>query len=216
MKIKKLISLVEIFAMTGLVSVGFSSWLIVESNPISLSGNIVVEEVINYNEYITIKNMTFSDYDASGFYNDYVYSTDTSTRLFTANLEADMIIDLTKCRNMGETLTFVVELSQDISNISFNMLSNSNVPITKKYSYNYDGGTSSEILNVQYNALFSNPIVTLTDETPFTNNTNASYLNIHMTYVFNFSNLNNFTTYFYDKVKGKGLDLNITATLGGN
>ena len=50
MKVKKLITLIETLAMTGLVSVGFSSWLIIETNPAILEGKVNVEDVFDNND----------------------------------------------------------------------------------------------------------------------------------------------------------------------
>lgn len=91
MKIKKLITLIEMLSLTGLISVGFSSWLIVETELASLEGTIKAENVIDNNKYLEIKTMSFSDYDTSGFFIDFVYD---SNRSMTGYLDVVIDVDL--------------------------------------------------------------------------------------------------------------------------
>lgn len=91
MKIKKIITLIEMLSLTGLISVGFSSWLIVETELASLEGTIKAENVIDNNRYLEIKTMSFSDYDTSGFFIDFVYD---SNRSMTGYLDVVIDVDL--------------------------------------------------------------------------------------------------------------------------
>lgn len=102
MKIKRLITLIETLALTGLVSVGFSSWLVIETNPAVIAGlKANVEDVFSNYDYLIIKNMSFSDYyynNGGGFYPDYTYTSDVTQLTDTGILEFDVIIDLNKYR----------------------------------------------------------------------------------------------------------------------
>lgn len=120
MKVKRLITLIETLAMTGLVSVGFSSWLIV-SDPKIVDGMVNVEEVYDNNDYLIIKNMHFSDYyydintKKGGFYPDYTYTNDLTKLTSTGILEFDIIIDLNKYRNELITTPSSVKLNLNLS-----------------------------------------------------------------------------------------------------
>ena len=72
MGVKKVITLIEILAVTSLVSVGFSSWIITDPNGSpTVTGTLEAENVINNNNYITVKDYIFPEYGEKGFYYDY-------------------------------------------------------------------------------------------------------------------------------------------------
>ena len=169
MKIKRLITLIESLALTGLVSVGFSSWLIVGSNPSILTAGVNVEEVIDNNDYIGIKNTIFSDYNYSGnatngtggFYNDFVFSTEYSN---TGVLEFDIEINFSKYKVEQKSSPSNIQLifqigykefyDDDGSIQAFDIISralNSKVdstqedPISISYEPYYDGVNTSQV-----------------------------------------------------------------------
>lgn len=78
MKFKKVVMLIELLSVTCMVSVGFSSWLAISSPVVQIEGNIETYKIVNHNKYISVSNMSISDYDANGFYTDFIYSDGTS------------------------------------------------------------------------------------------------------------------------------------------
>lgn len=200
MKVKKLITLIEILAMTGLVSVGFSSWLIIESNPAIIEGKVNVEEVFDNNDYITIKNMSFSDYyfnnGQGGFYPDYTYTNDLTKLTSTGILEFDIIIDLNKYRTELKTSPSSVELDivlgysvqhngQIIGNfmdiisrsLSKNASDVSNQgDFNSTFTYLYDGVSPDSSMDIQ---IISSGEVSYSNSTPAPNiNRKIKFLNI--------------------------------------
>lgn len=154
MKFKKLITLIETLALTGLVSVGFSSWLIIETNPAILQGRVNVEEVYDNNDYLTIKNMSFSDYCNGGFYDDYKYGTESLTN--PGVLEFDIVINLNKYREELKTSPSSVELDIQLSyyeQIKFDDEGNPNFLdiITRSLS----STSSDDSLKGSFNSIFS-------------------------------------------------------------
>ena len=77
MGFRKVALLTEIFALTAMSSVGFSSWLAIQTTPVSNEINVNVENITNLNDYITINHIIMSDYNNSGFYDDFTYSDTT-------------------------------------------------------------------------------------------------------------------------------------------
>ena len=130
MKFKKLFTLIEMLSLTGLISVGFSSWLIVETEFPSISGTIKAENVVN-NEFLKIRTMSFSDYDGTtttpGYYIDFVYN---SNRSNTGYLEVVIDIDLKTFK------TKVV--STNNYKLLLNLITNSTIPVTGNNVLFYD------------------------------------------------------------------------------
>ena len=127
MKIKRLITLIESLAMTGLISVGFSSWLIVEQSIATIYANATVENVVNNNDYLEIKNMSFSDYDSKGFYIDFVYD---SNRSMTGYLDVTVDVNLQNFRK------FVA--STDKYKFNLSLITDSVYPINQNDILFYD------------------------------------------------------------------------------
>ena len=104
MNFRKMITLIEMLALTGVMSVGFSTWVIVETSFPEIHVQVETEKVLNYNKYIKFKNIVFSDYDEFGFYNDFVYSDDHNTsgegagRSLSSTISTTAIINLDECR----------------------------------------------------------------------------------------------------------------------
>ncbi len=68
MKYRLLSFLLTILMMTSVISIGFSSWNIVSGVEYeSLSGNITSDKITNFNEYITITNISSLKYNKDGF-----------------------------------------------------------------------------------------------------------------------------------------------------
>lgn len=105
MNFKKIATTIELLAITSVVSVGFSAWSIVETTFPTVTATIETENVIDNNTFITIKNMTFSDFyyeldenknvTKYGFFQDNVF--DTSKLNNTCILEVEVEVNLNMC-----------------------------------------------------------------------------------------------------------------------
>lgn len=144
MKIKRLITLIEMLSLTGLISVGFSSWLIVETELLSLEGTIKAENVIDNNDYLEIKTMSFSDYDSSGFFVDFVFD---SNRSMTGYLDVVIDVDLqefktgvTSSNNYKFMLNLVSESDYQIKGINYLFY---DLMKDESVTYNYTISTAS-------------------------------------------------------------------------
>ena len=121
MRFRKMVATIELLSVTSVISVGFSSWTAFTLNPASVQGNIQTENVININEYLTIKDFIFSDYDSGGFFDDFkygVYSSDStiSVENTVAYLEAYIEVDLDMyCDAIGIDHTSAQNYSFDIN-----------------------------------------------------------------------------------------------------
>ena len=58
MNFRKMITLIEMLALTGVMSVGFSTWVIVETSFPEIQIQVETENVFNTNEYLEIKNLS--------------------------------------------------------------------------------------------------------------------------------------------------------------
>ena len=90
MNFKKIATTIELLAITSVVSVGFSAWSIVETTSPTVTATIETENVIDNNTFITIKNMTFSD-----FY----YELDESNNVTKYGFFQDNVFDTSKLNN---------------------------------------------------------------------------------------------------------------------
>ena len=71
MKYRLLSFLLTILMITSVISIGFSSWNIVSGvEHETLSGNITSDKITNFNEYITISNISSLKYNKDGFLGD--------------------------------------------------------------------------------------------------------------------------------------------------
>lgn len=104
MNFKKMITLIEFLALTGVMSVGFSTWVIVETNFPEIKLQVETENVFNTNEYLTIKNYAFSDiyYELnedgsikkSGFFKDFVYDVSVAESNYVCQFVAEVEVNL--------------------------------------------------------------------------------------------------------------------------
>lgn len=141
MGFRKVALLTEIFALTAMSSVGFSSWLAIYSPIISANGMVNVESISNQNDYMNINSMLFSEYNADGFYNDFVGGSEISK---TATLYVEIEVDLDKCKDVFGSYTklnFDFELSCLTTRIKLFALANS---VTMIYDYFIDNGSVTE------------------------------------------------------------------------
>ena len=234
MKVKKLITLIETLAMTGLVSVGFSSWLIIETNPAILEGKVNVEDVFDNNDYVVIKNVSFSDWFGGvdgGFYTDYIFSTTYSS---TAVLEFDVVIDLNKYRT--ELKTTPSSASLDIQ-LGYSKLHNGETngnfldvisrsltktassadkqgSLTTVFSYKYDNGTVTSLGNVSGTQVGYSTSTPAPNVDRIINFTNISSVNtITLSAVYSFKLDNGWQSSDWMSIAGNGVPFYIYATL---
>lgn len=111
MNFRKMITLIEMLALTGVMSVGFSTWVIVETSFPEIQIKVETENVFNTNEYLEIKNIILSDYNEDGFYDEFNYN---SSVVPYAYLYADLYINLARWRELNYNASFT-NLSFDIN-----------------------------------------------------------------------------------------------------
>lgn len=120
MGFRKVALLTEIFALTAMSSVGFSSWLAIQTTPVSNEINVNVENIVNTDKYVTIDNMRFSELSTSGFVDDNIINGTAST---IASLDFDITFDLNTYRTIdkntinNDTIGFDIELSSSFTDI---------------------------------------------------------------------------------------------------
>lgn len=151
MGFRKVALLTEIFALTAMSSVGFSSWLAIYSPSIQATGTVNVENITNQNDYMNINSMLFSEYNADGFYNDFVGGSETSK---TATLYIELEVDLDKCQDVFGSYTkldFDFELTTETKYFNhnnetkyFNLIIDAD---NRTLTYNYIIGTNKSTLS---------------------------------------------------------------------
>ena len=199
MNFKKMITLIEMLALTGVISVGFSTWVIVETSFPEMQVKVETENVFNTNHYLSIKNITFSDYDEYGFYKDFIYSDDHSTngenagRSLTSYLEFDVEVYLSECSIFEGKLNFNISID------TFQDFSTSNIFLNKCKSAYRDVSsytitdTNNKTLNINDSKLEKKPLNGKLDDNLTIETTNVSdELILHMKYEFTFSSINDF------------------------
>lgn len=231
MKIKRLITLIETLALTGLVSVGFSSWLIIETNPAVISGRVNVEEVFNNNNYLSIKNLSFSDYCKDGFYDDYTFGTASNNN--AGILEFDIIIDVKKYREELKTnpsmlkldvlLTYSKYYDQngdfeglDIISRSISVSSDGvqTVNINNYFKCIYDGSESSTVTRTVYTAVnYSENIPSPNLNSIYVLNGINSVNKIVMNLIYEFNLVGGWKETDYLDIIGEGVPFYIHSTL---
>ena len=214
MKVKKLITLLEILSVTCMVSVGFSSWLITDSPKVQVKGDIETYDIVNHNKYVSVSNMSISDYNNDGFYTDYVFS-DGATNVCKVEFDMTMNYNLYMKDLYGyDTSSWKVndfEFDVDLGyskNLSysnnawsfFDLIGRSSASSTTG-SYGIDS-TPSTSLSITHtrNISVNNTSYSITtyDAKPSCNNVfsisnipiTAYYINIHLVYSFTIDNFN--------------------------
>lgn len=124
MKIKKLLAMIEILAVTSLVSVGFSSWTIVYNpDPQYEDINIVAEDIINVSDYVSNISMSFSEFAKEGFVSDNTFNSSSSN---IGYLNIQYTFDLESFINeqnfTGNSLSFETQLGYSSSTYPFNII----------------------------------------------------------------------------------------------
>lgn len=119
MKFRKVVSLIELLAVTSLFSVGFSSWYISDITN-TIDGTIKVENFINADDYIDITNFTFSKLAKEGFVND--ETIEGNVGYLSLELTLDLATYNRKIGFVNNTLGFDLELNSDISLMPFNLI----------------------------------------------------------------------------------------------
>ena len=197
MNFRKMITAIELLAVTGVMSVGFSTWVIVETTFPAIQVQIETENVVNLNEYLSIKNTVFSDYNEEGFYKDFIYGDTIST----GYLEFDIVIDLSKCAYISSsTLIFDISLNTNNTN-SYDLIGDQNTEKVEKtlasYSINSSESTKIDenvpIDKTPYSITAGGVSVTkykIDDTVTIKNISNRSdIMNVHLKYGFTLSSL---------------------------
>lgn len=218
MNFKKIATTIELLAITSVVSVGFSAWAIVETTSPTVTATIETENVINNNEYLTIKNVIFSDYKYSDtasdrvFYPDFNYSNTSRTQ---AKLFAQIDINLTRWKELIGTTTYAnLVFSLDVSISSGSVNSWLGEPAT---SHKYSGS----------NTINNNKLTTSSDgwsenfSVPY--NLSLSTMTIDLEYIFTLgtsdtdaANTESLINYL-NNMNGKGFQVQFLAEMrGGN
>lgn len=115
MKIKSKLLLCNFLMLTSIISVGFSSWIIM-SDPIvmkSINGFFRVEDVFNSNDYVSISDeVVVFEYFDTGFI-------DGDTTSLTGKLEFKVVVHVNECKKLFSTynlkLTTTLSYSDDVT-----------------------------------------------------------------------------------------------------
>lgn len=159
MKIKKILAMIEILAVTCLVSVGFSSWVVVNTYPEYKDINVATEGVINVSDYISDIKMSFSEVAKEGFVND--YSLDSSSpNIGYLKAEYTFNLDLFKQSENFEGTSLLFETKLELSNSTYplNIISyfeNNNTTITYTIDSNAAVTASKTVLESDDSVTFS-------------------------------------------------------------
>ena len=191
MNFRKMITLIEMLALTGVMSVGFSTWVIVETSFPEIQVKVETENVVNVDEYLKIKNVVFSDYNTNGFYTDFIYG-DTTNNL-TGYLEFDIEVDLSMCTFISGSLEFEIGISTLVaSKSSFDLVGYATTISREESSYTIsDSSSTSGIVSKNSNLLdnnikISNPSysTTINDVFSITESNRQNMLTISLKYGF--------------------------------
>ena len=222
MKIKKTVLLIELLMVTSMVSIGFSSWAITNGNPASISIFAGADEVNTTQECIEMGGISFSDYGELGFVNNNSMSKSNLIGYLTYTVK----IDLVRCRLLGIGSNIKLENTLvnnlDKTSITYALLSNDSVSISKTCEYNFsndieegeyqDYSDSISLIKKQE----TTKIYSVSDELKFTNlpgsDSGVLYMNVNMKYAFTFSSYDNYSS-FYNAIKGKGIHFNAASIL---
>ena len=209
MNFRKMITLIEMLALTGVMSVGFSTWVIVETSFPEIQIQVETENVFNTNEYLEIKNIVLSDYNENGFYPDFIY-TDAQDKT-KAKLFVDYYVNLEKYRQLtGSTSLTSLDFSFTITPPSYMLVTDyewiSNV-CTAKYTFN---DTTKET-NLTYNNKFwvDNLVIEYNSVSSLNNFVISAAYTLN---VIDFTTLYNYT----QNASFKGFSFSIVASMGGN
>ena len=96
MNFKKMITLIEFLALTGVMSVGFSTWVIVQTKFPDFTIEAETENVYNMDDYLEIRNIMLSDYKDNGFYNEFDFN---AAVVNYAYLYIDLYVDVNSWSN---------------------------------------------------------------------------------------------------------------------
>ena len=224
MNFRKMITAIELLAVTGVMSVGFSTWVIVETSFPEIQVKVETENVVNVDEYLKIKNVIFSDYNTNGFYTDFVYG-DTTDNL-TGYLEFDIEVDLSMCTFISGNLEFEIGISTLVaSKSSFDLVGFATKISREESSYviSDNSSTSGSVSKIddllEDNIRISNPsyATTINDVFSIAESNRQNMLTISLKYGFTIesSDLSTLCT-----LNGNGIGIKTTVTAlvreGGN
>ena len=221
MNFRKMITLIEILALTGVMSVGFSTWVIIETEFPYIQVQVETENVFNTNDYLEIKNIAFSDYNENGFYDDFTYVEDTTGNLI-GYLEFEIEVDLSKCGIFNGNLKFDISVDSyvnGLSNDSNNLFLNSCKSAFRSNTSSYlitDGNSENKKIN-ELDVSISPINGKFTDTIKITTTNVTDSLILTFKYGFSFEKMEDFincTIDFYDKVP-VGVPFHISVMLGG-
>ena len=220
MNLKKMITLIELLALTGVSSVGFSTWVIVET--IFPEAHIQVETENVFNTNVIIQNVSFSDYNSNGFYNNFIYEDDTSSNL-TGYLEFDIVVDLSMCLFISGPIKFELSFETNASN-SYDIIKEANNSIIREsttYSINSStpiNGTikRTTLSKTEYPVVVAGATVTkykLDDTFSIDTSNRTNTLIVHLKYGFTLTSLSNLIK--KNEELNQGIVFNIKSILKG-
>lgn len=233
MNFKKMITLIEMLALTGVMSVGFSTWVIVETSFNEIDIKVDTENVFDTNHFLTISNITFSDYSDKGFYPEFIY---TDSPVYIGYLEFDLIVDLSQCYvSSNDSLMFYIDIDTDTKS-EFDIVKSVGDNVYRGVSYynigtlesNNINETNKKLIVSSYDRsddpLFKDMYYFFSDSIEISENNRSDYMTLHLKYGFDFINLNNFTSKFMEagaeSLDGStdlrlGIPFHIVCSLGG-
>lgn len=175
--------LLTIFACLSLISVGFSSWIATNEISSDADGMIVIEDVMESNDYITCssENITKFSFFKTGF-----VSSDGSIST-TGTIEANLVVKVSNCK-----LKFIssdtLEVNLVFENDNFKLFKEEGMSYTVSV---YNGSDSLSVVTTDNDTLCNSVF----DITNF-NDITSEEMTIKVIYTFNISD----QTYFRDTV----------------
>lgn len=205
MKIKKILAMIEVLAVTSMLSVGFSSWTFVNNpEPETIVADVTTEDVFHVNDFFTLDKMEMFEFSNHGLFYD-------ETIDFVGDLKISFSLQIKD--GLYKFLTDKTSLSLNLiltNTGSFDMLTSNylggNTPsinygvYTDKYGTTYPNSINGTLNTSQITSIinYSNDSLSTIDKLYFT-----------VVYHFDFSSYSaNFKEEIYDKISDDGIGLN--------
>ena len=199
-----MLTLFEILSLTTLVSVGFSSWVIVENTNQSVNAGVSVETVVNNNNYLSIKNVMFSEYvfvdgnsSSSGFYNNNSYTAVENVAILSYE------VVLSSYQILASTSNVIFDIS-----LGYSGTVSSALDIINKSSHSLKINDN----DVEISSMPNQEPITFTYSQSYTSNSTISLVCEHS---FTFSSALNKYNFIKELASKQGLPLIITASVKG-
>ena len=112
-RLKMQCTILIILACLSIMSVGFASWVTINDSDITISGSIVVDNVLDSNNYITCNNIQVFKYFKTGFVSD------DNKIVNTGYISFDLVINNKTCKeNFKDDQNLDISLQLESNNLN--------------------------------------------------------------------------------------------------